>query len=221
MQLQLQPGGQTIREHPFGKDARLEDAVDGRQQNGRGARAERVPIDDALRELVVAAVLNDELDFVVPRQPAEVLPIVLVGFAAGGTLDVDDFENRRRHPRNGPMAAGLEHDAPARGQQTVHQRIHLVLQQRLAAGNLDERAAMPIDLGHHLVHRHLAPFVERVRRVAPGTAEVARRQPHEHAGLAGARRFALDGVEDLVDGEQFSTLDLSLETCRLISIILR
>jgi hypothetical protein len=38
-----------------------------------------------------------------------------------GTLDVDDFEDRRRHPRNGPMTAGLEHDALAGGQQAVHQ----------------------------------------------------------------------------------------------------
>ncbi len=39
------------------------------------------------------------------------------------------------------MAAGLEHHRAARGEQPLHQRIDVLLQQRLAAGDLDQRAA--------------------------------------------------------------------------------
>ena len=102
------------------------------------------------------------------------------------------------------MAAGLEHHRAGRGQQAIHQRIHVFLQQRFTAGNLDERTVVPVDLGHDLVHRHLATLVERVLRVAPRTAEIARRQPHEHARTPGARRLALNRVEDLVDRQQFA-----------------
>src|SRR5205823_14962480 len=42
-------------------------------------------------------------------------------------------------------------------------------------------------------------LVEGVRRIAPRAAQIAGGQTHEYARAAGARRFALDRIEDLVD----------------------
>ena len=97
------------------------------------------------------------------------------------------------------MPAGFEQHRAAAVEQTLHQRIDIVLEQRLAAGDLDELAAVLLDLMHDLVERPLATLVKRVGSVAPRTAEVACGQPDEDARPPGARRLALDRVEDLVD----------------------
>ena len=105
----------------------------------------------------------------------------------------------QRHARDRAMAAGFEHHGAARVEQAIHQRIHVLLQQRLAAGDLDQRAAGVVHRGDDLVHRHLAPYVERVRRVAPRAAQIARGQAHEHAGASCQGRFTLNRMENLVD----------------------
>ena len=175
--------------------------IDADQRRPRGeirAIGEAVSCDDVFRELVVGAILYDELDFIVRREPIEIAPVVLAGFAAAGAFDVDDLHDGGRHARDRPMPAGLEHHGPTLREQPVHQRIHIVLQQRLAAGDLDERAAVPLDLSQNFVDRHLPPLVERVRRVAPRAPQIAGRETDEHARLPRARRFALNRMEDLV-----------------------
>ena len=68
-----------------------------------------------------------------------------------------------------------------------------------------------VDLRDDFVERHLAPFGERVGRVAPGAAQVAGGQAHEHARPPGVGRFPLDGVEDLVDGQHCRSEALYLD----------
>ena len=67
-------------------------------ENRIAARARRqlVARDDVARELVVGAIEHDELHLVVRRQPFEVGPVVLVRFAASGTLHVDDLDDAAR-----------------------------------------------------------------------------------------------------------------------------
>ena len=157
VQLQLQAGGQAIREHPFRQRLRIEDAVHGRHQNGGGARRQIVPRDHLARELVVGPILDDELDLVVRRKrarlsqsflPASPLPGHLTSTilqTAGGTRVIGRW----------PPVSSITR--PAARQQRLHQRIDIVLQQRFAAGDLDERTAVPVDLGDHLVHGILRP----------------------------------------------------------------
>ena len=98
------------------------------------------------------------------------------------------------------VPAGFEQHRLARVEQSLHQRIDVLLQQRLAAGNLDQSdTRTPSTSRDDLVERHLPAFVKRVRRVAPRAAQVARGQAHEDARPPGVRRLALDRVEDLVD----------------------
>ena len=86
----------------------------------------------------------------------------------------------------------------------LHERIHLLLQQRLAAGDLDEGTVRAVDLRKHLVQRLLAPLVEGVRRVTPRAAQVAGGQPDKDARPAGVGRLPLNRVEDFVDRQQSS-----------------
>ena len=80
------------------------------------------------------------------------------------------------------MPAGLEHDGAAAGEQPVHQRVDVLLQQRLAAGDLDQRTLVPLDGGDDLVDRLFVALVEGVRRVAPAAAQIARREADEYTG---------------------------------------
>ena len=75
------------------------------------------------------------------------------------------------------------------------------LGQGLSARQLHEAAGIPVDLGEDVVLRALPSLVESVARVAPHAAQRAAGESHEHAGLAGASALALDGEEDLVDGQ--------------------
>jgi hypothetical protein len=77
--------------------------------------------------------------------------------------------------------------------------VHVFLQQRLAARELDDLALEPLHLGDDVVDGHLAAAGEGVRRVAPAAPQVARGEPHEHARPADVRRLALDGDVDFVD----------------------
>ena len=183
----------------------------GENRTAAARAGQVVARDDVARELVVGAILDHELHLVVRRQPVEVAPVVLAGFAAARALDVDDLHApppARASIGRWPPVSSMHRRAA--GQQPLHQRIDVVLQQRLAAGDLDERAAVALDRRDHLVDRHLAPFVERVGRVAPRAAQVAGRQPHEHARAPGAGRLALNRMEDLVDGQHRHRTDRSI-----------
>ena len=100
------------------------------------------------------------------------------------------------------MSARLDQHGLARGRAAPHQRIDLFLQERLAAGHLNQRAADSRSTAAiTVVQRHLPALVKGVRRVAPRAAQVAGRQAHEHTGPPGMRRLALDRVKDFVDGQ--------------------
>ena len=159
------------------------------------------------------AILDDELHFVVRRQRVEIAPVVLVGLAARRALDVDDLDHFVWNAPDRPVPAGFEQHGPAAVDETPHQRVDIVLQQRFAAGDLDELATVALDVGDHLVQRPLRPFVKRVRRVAPRAAEVARRQADEHARLPRPGRLALNRVEDLVDRQHEPRISTIL-SCR-------
>ena len=75
------------------------------------------------------------------------------------------------HPRidsgNVGLAAGLDEHGSARVTQLAQQRQRARLQQRLAAGQLDERRAERQRLGEYVGARHAGAAVKCVRRVAP------------------------------------------------------
>ena len=133
--------------------------------------------------------------------PLEIRPVIAVRLAAARTLDVHDLDDAVLHLFEADVPARLEHHREPVIQQPLHERIDVLLQQRLATGDLDHLAVERLHAGHDVVDRHLVSFGEGVRRIAPGTAEVAGRQAYEHAPPARMSRLPLDRMEDLVNRE--------------------
>src|SRR5262249_35866536 len=75
------------------------------------------------------------------------------------------------------------------------------LEQRLAAGDLDERAVKRVNFRDDLLDRHLPAARERVRRIAPAAAQVAGGKPDEHARTSRVRRLTLGRPVDFVGGQ--------------------
>src|SRR5260221_7954322 len=92
------------------------------------------------RVLVVRSILDHELHFVRRLEPIEVRPVVLVGLAAAGALDVDHADDAVRHLTYAQVPARFEHHGAPLVEEPLHQRVELLLPQRPAAGNLDDRA---------------------------------------------------------------------------------
>ena len=155
--------------------------------------------DDLLREFIVAPIGDHEFHLVPFREVREVAPVVLVRLAGARALHVHDADDARRHVGDAAMPAGLDQHGLPGIEQALHQRIHVGLQQWLAAGHLDGLAAARLDVRDDVVNAHLAALVEGVRRVAPAAAQVAGGQANEDARPARIGRLALDRMEDLVN----------------------
>ena len=75
----------------------------------------------------------------------------------------------------------------------------LRLQQRLAAGDLDQVVAQFQCPRDDLVQGENVALAEGMRRVAVDAAQVASRQPDEHARKTRERALSLQAAVDLVD----------------------
>ena len=82
-----------------------------------------------------------------------------------------------------------------------HERKHILLQERFAAGDLDERALERFDRIDDFRQRLLFPFVKGVFRVAIGAAQIAKSQPDKNARPARPGALALNREIDLVNRE--------------------
>ena len=196
---------------------RIEHAVHRRQEHGGRARREIVPCDDVARELVVGAILDDELHLVVRRERVEIRPVVPVRFAAAR-------DTSRRRSCTTPagtraidaMAAGLEHHGRARAPSSASISGYT---SSCSSGSppviSTSGQSCRSTSAHDLVERHASVPREGVRRVAPRAAQVARRQPDEHARPPGAGRLALNRVEDLVDRQHLDLIYSTSDAWRL------
>ena len=184
----------------------------GPARRGRAARQERTLAHDVPRPLVVAPVRDHELRLVLGREQVEVAPFHPMRLARAGRLHVHDRHRAGVEARRAAMCP----DVSTRTCQPASAR-------RLTKGNAAgwESGSPPVSR----TRRHgycpisartsssdaLPPLVERVGRVAPHAAQGASGEPHEHARLSGPGPFALDGEEDLVDGQHGG------DVCTLVS----
>ena len=132
--------------------------------------------DDVARELVVRPILDDELDLIRRASAAaDCAQSIRSASPDPGHFTSMIRTTPARHLVDAAVAAGLEqHRLPAL-EQTGHQRIHIALQQRLAAGDLDHRAAVAIDLGQR--PRRSTSSAPRETRTACHTTSSADRRP--------------------------------------------
>src|SRR6185503_12187098 len=151
VQLQLDAHRQFVGEHPLRQRLWIEDAVHRGQMNRGGAANERMPSDHVSGKLVVGAILDDELDLVVGTKPLEVFPVVLRNLAAAWALHIEDRHDVSGNTLRAAMTTGLEQHRLAAVEQSLHERIHLFLEQRLTAGHLHQRASVAIDLTNDIV----------------------------------------------------------------------
>ena len=94
---------------------------------------------------------------------------------------------------------GLKQNRLASVGEPGHERVNFRLQERLAAGDLDQIITQLERTSHDGVEIEELTLRERVRRVAVDTSQVARRQPYEHTGTPRECALALQAAIDLMD----------------------
>src|SRR5580698_7604586 len=155
-----------------------------RKQDGVHPLRQIVPVSELLRELVVDAAAQDKFNFVVRGQGLEIFLAKSSARARVRTLHVDDLDDPGWNPLQWPLPTSLEQDAVAVVEEMLHQGDNFaLLQHGLAAGDLDQPAAgtQPRNFVENRFEGHLAPALEGVFAVAPGTSQIASGKTHEHA----------------------------------------
>lgn len=209
VKLDAEPDVEAVFEDPGGEVGELELAEDGIHEH-LAACGQVVPGGDEARPIVIGAVCDDELDFVVGGEEIDVSPVVAMGLAAGGALEVHDADDARVDAVHEDCAGGFEHDGRMAIGEAVHEGVDGGLEEGLAAGDFDGGAVELRDLVKDIVEGHPAAVVEGVRGVAPGAAEVAAGEADEGAGETCAGSFALYGVKDFVDPEAVVGHEMSI-----------
>src|SRR5580765_5328666 len=133
--LELHPDRNAVGQDPPAERLRIEHAVDRREMNRGDLVVQVVTRHHVFRVVVVRAILDDELPLVRARQPIDVAPVHAGGFPAAGTLHVHDLDDAGWHIGDRAMSAGLDQHGLAAVEQRLHQRIDLLLQERLPAGD--------------------------------------------------------------------------------------
>jgi len=157
-------------------------------------------VDEVAGELVVCAIGEDELYFVVGGEGFEVFEAEGVGCCAGaGAFDVDDFVDGAGYGGERLFAAGFNHEGVVLREEAVHEGDEFAgLEHGFAAGEFDEAARLKgFDLGEDFVGGEGLAAGEGVLGVAPGAAEIAAGEADEDAGDAGEGAFALDAFVEL------------------------
>jgi hypothetical protein len=164
-----------------------------------------------LRPFVVLNGADDELHFISRHEVRNVLPTIARDFATAWALEIHDAAHARIDRRDVMRAAGFEEHGEAVVAKLLHQRERIWLEQRLTAGEFDEREpgianlkrlSKPAHFRQRTGQQLFAPLGERIRRIAVGTAEVARGEPDKHARQPGKGAFPLQAQVDFVDDQR-------------------
>src|SRR5207248_786046 len=99
-------------------------------------------------------------------------------------------------------SAGLDQDLVALLEESAAELRRLRLQHRLATGDLDPPDVHGVDGRDDRLEIDLGAALEGVGAIAPDTAQIAERRPHEPAREPGPRRLALDRLEDFGDAHR-------------------
>ena len=154
---------------------------------------------------------DDELHLVAWLEAGDVVGEHFTGLAAAGAFPVHDMPYARVALADVVRAAGLDQHGDVQVAEAAHQRVHVFLQQRLTAGDLDERqrvaqlageVALFLEFSDDLIDGHCLAAGERVRGVAVGAAEVAAGEADEGARQPGKGALALDAQVDFMNQQR-------------------
>ena len=197
MKLELEADRKGIGQEPLGQQGGGK-AADHRREDQLGLFGQAMFPDHCPGPFVVGPGTQHELDFIVGRQQVEIGHIHFFGHAAVRAFEVEDLHHRTRHPFDAETAVGFEQHGAARGEQSLHERVDLFLEQGLTAGDLDEGVGVSRRLGQQGAERgDCGRFLVGVFGVAVGATEVAAGEAEEKAGVARKGRLPLDAVENL------------------------
>src|SRR3954471_21109569 len=141
VQLQSEPGRNSIADHPFGQFLRVEQAMRtvataarifpecGRKQNRIYPLSELMPDRKIKRKLVIATAAQDELDLVPGGEHFQVFRPESIPFAGIRAFYVHNLDHGRRHAIERSLSAGLKQDGIAVVEQSLHHRDDLPLLQ--------------------------------------------------------------------------------------------
>jgi len=121
-----------------------------------------------------------------------VRPKIFVRFTAAGRFQIHDPMDAWIDLRDIVGAAGFEQNSITGIAQPRHERQHVLLEQRLASGNLDQRTTKPCDRIYNVVQSLFLSPVKGVLGIAIIAAQIAECEPHEHTGLSNPRAFTLN-----------------------------
>ena len=154
---------------------------------------------------------DDELHLVAWLEAGDVIGEHFFGLAAARAFPVHDVAHARIARADVVRATGLDQHGEAHVAKAAHQRVNIFLQQRFAAGELNERqfvaglageGASFFEFGDNLVDDHRLAAGESVRGVAVGAAEVAAGEPDEGARQPGEGALALNAQVDFVNQQR-------------------
>src|SRR5438874_6579841 len=131
-----------------------------------------------------------------------VRPQIPLAFAAAGSFQVHDAMHPQIDLRNIVCAACFQQHCFSGISQRTDQWKNIFLQERLAAGDFDQRTIEFQNFSRNLGQRFLFAFVKGIGGVAISAAQVAEGQPHKHAWKSRPSAFTLNRVIDLVNSQR-------------------
>src|SRR5712672_2050155 len=160
------------------------------------------------RKFIIAPGGKHKLHFILPANDLQILPLESIHFSGIRTLHIHNLNDLLRQTPNKTLTARFDHHCISDGQQFLRHLVDFLLQERLAASQLHKRnsclssirtCASPREFVHarqHFVDAHLFAAMKSVSGIAPGTPQIAARQPHKHTRQTCARAFSLNRFEN-------------------------
>ena len=193
---------------------------DRREQHLMHALRELMALREIAGKIVIAAAGNHKLDFVLLVDCVEIGRIEGVRFAGIRAFYIDNLDDFARQRADEALAARFDHHRVARREKLLRELRRFRLQQRLAAGDFDERClavAVARERAHaveNFVDGVFRAAMEGVGGIAPGAAKIAAGEAHEDAGQSRARAFSLDGFENFGDDHRKTSCSRNTENQR-------
>ena len=188
-----------------------------RRQRRRGGEQNRanggqpMSLFNHLCPLVILAGADNKLHLVATPQRRDVFPKNSIRFSAARTFQINNAANPQVRPFNRMRPAGFQQDHKTQIAQTSHQRMNRRLQQRLPAGDFNQRQSPSLLSGirvafgqathffHHGFQRHRSSAGKGISRIAIRTPQVAPRQTNKNARPSRPSAFALNARINLFD----------------------
>jgi hypothetical protein len=198
VQLELQPDIELVFQDP-GRQVGAGKAAGNRGEENPGSSGLSQGGEHLFCPAIVRGRGNDEFHLVGRGEIGKIVKIHPIMHGTVRTFDIHDLHHPGVEPGQADGAIGLQQDASAAGQQDVDERIDVLLQQRLTAGDLDQGSRVGGGLFLQLADGQLrGRLFIGVTTVAPRTTQVAPRQPDKKAGIAGmVPEFSVSLVDTL------------------------